>query len=454
MKTATRSPIKSSNIAVHIAELLDKSTADQSFNNWFNIPDIRQAHEILATRFIDSIPSLPKPKGSGRGIVIPGGGTKYFPSMWVGINRLRQLGCKLPIEVWYLGEVELDYSMKRLLSPFDVTFRDAMELRKKHPMRILNGWELKPYAIANSAFDDVLFIDADCAPTRDPEFIFETEQYKETGAIFWPDYPHWMLRYEAYDVFGAPRPKNIKIPGDDYQMFGLPIDPSKGWDVPVESGQMVINKTRCWAPLNLTLFFCAYSDFYFRFVHGDKETFHLGWRRLGYKYGMPQRWPHWDLHTALQYDFDGQILFTHRNNDKWKISGNTTGSGRIPFERECFALVDELAKHWNGRIWDNVKPTAGEKKDTEALLGKTFFYHRVGHDARLIEFGKNNLITKGKADNEVTWSIFHISGKTCLVISGKDSPTCFLRRERNGRWKGEWMTGERMPVEIIPVNSE
>jgi len=39
----------------------------------------------------------------GRGIVICGGGAKYFPAAWVCIHMLRHLHCTLPIQLWHLG---------------------------------------------------------------------------------------------------------------------------------------------------------------------------------------------------------------------------------------------------------------------------------------------------------------------------------------------------------------
>jgi len=452
MKTKKSAQLASpTSIVPQLAEMISKLAPGKSFSNWANIPEIQQAYEQLATEFVKNIHKLPKPTGKGRGIVIPGGGSKYFPSMWVGINRIRHVGCKLPIEIWYLGEAEMDLAMQRILAPFNVTFRDALELRKKNPMRILNGWELKPYAIANSAFDEVMFIDADCSPTRNPEYLFDMEPYQKTGCIFWPDYPHWMLQREPYDVFGAPLPRNMKSPGDDFQMFGLPVDQNAGWDLPVESGQMLINKLKCWEPLNLATFFCSHSDYYFRFVHGDKECFHLAWRRLGRNYGMPMTWPNWDLHTALQYDFKGEIIFVHRNNDKWKLSGNVLGSGRIPFERECLTLVNELGKLWSGRVWENVMPTEEEAADMAALTNKMFFYHRVKHDARLIEFLPKNVIGKGAAEHEGSWSIFRVNGKQRLALVGKTGPTAFLTPAKDGIWEGRWLTNEQMLVQLIPV---
>lgn len=48
-------------------------------------------------------------------------------------------------------------------------------------------WVLKPWALLNSSFRHVLMLDADSFPVTNPEFLFETPQYRDTGAIFWPD---------------------------------------------------------------------------------------------------------------------------------------------------------------------------------------------------------------------------------------------------------------------------
>jgi len=57
-----------------------------------------------------------------------------------------------------------------------------------YPARILNGRELKAFALLHSAFREVLLLDADNVPLVAPAFLFETKQFADTGAIFWPDY--------------------------------------------------------------------------------------------------------------------------------------------------------------------------------------------------------------------------------------------------------------------------
>lgn len=67
---------------------------------------------------------------SGRGIVICGGGNKYFPCVWVCINMLRKVGCLLPIELWHFS-TEMSDLQKTLVSTLNVKCIDATEVRRK-----------------------------------------------------------------------------------------------------------------------------------------------------------------------------------------------------------------------------------------------------------------------------------------------------------------------------------
>jgi ADP-heptose:LPS heptosyltransferase len=57
---------------------------------------------MAANRFIERMP--PYPGGfRGQGIVICAGGIRLFTNAWVCVQLLRRLGCRLPIELWHLG---------------------------------------------------------------------------------------------------------------------------------------------------------------------------------------------------------------------------------------------------------------------------------------------------------------------------------------------------------------
>ncbi|MGH7194558.1 MAG: hypothetical protein ACREJM_13655, partial [Candidatus Saccharimonadales bacterium] len=95
-----------------------------------------------AEEFLAAIPAYPKKRYRGRGVVIAGGGERFFPSLYITIRALRHVGCTLPIEVWYLGRHhEMPAKRQALLAPYQVECIDADEVRRRHPARRLDGWE-------------------------------------------------------------------------------------------------------------------------------------------------------------------------------------------------------------------------------------------------------------------------------------------------------------------------
>ncbi|HEX4646867.1 MAG TPA: glycosyltransferase family 9 protein, partial [Verrucomicrobiae bacterium] len=282
---------------------------------------------MACERAVQAIPAYPD-RYQGRGIVICGGGTRYFTNAWVCINMLRRLGCRLPIQLWHLGAKELDGRMRGLVEGMDVECVDACRMRRRFPVRRLNGWELKPYAILHSRFREVLLLDADNVPVLNPGYLFDTPQFQSTGAIFWPDYTH---------------DKN-KLAAAIWRSCGLrePREPE------FETGQIVVDKKRCWPALWLTLWFNENSDFYYRYLHGDKETFHLAFRKMKQSYSLVQK-PIRQLEgTMCQHDFRGRRIFQHRNTNKWDLFLCNRRVKGFRFETECRAYVEQLRRAWNG----------------------------------------------------------------------------------------------------------
>lgn len=284
----------------------------------------------VADDFLRNSPPFPEERFSGRGIVICGGGEPYFPSAWVCIRMLRHLACGLPIELWQLSASELAEPLRELVEPFGVRCVDASEVRQRHPARILNGWELKPYAILHSAFEEVLLLDADNMPVRDPTFLFDAPPYQSTSAVFWPDFERLSDDRRIWEICG--------VPHRDEPEF--------------ETGQVLVNKRACWRPLVLTMHLNEHSDFYYNYVHGDKETFHMAWRMLGADFSMPARGVHGLSAAMCQHDFEGRRIFQHRNLAKWRVRGGNRRVEGFEFEETCLKLVNELASRWDDRWGD------------------------------------------------------------------------------------------------------
>lgn len=291
------------------------------------LPSEVRSYQRLEDEKLQNIPNYPEGEFNGKGLVLVGGGNKYFPCVWVCLNVLRKLhGCRLPIELWYLGPGEMNEQMKELVSPFEVTCIDALGVRENAPGKNLSGWELKPYSIINSRFEEVIYLDVDNVALRDPSFLFETTEYQESGALFWPDFGNLGAFQPIWNICG--------VPYEDEPEF--------------ETGQMVLHKRKTWRALQLCMFYNEHSDFYYRYVNGDKETFHMAWKKLGLPFHMPE-YPISPLQdTMRQHDFDGNTLFQHRNLDKWSIFGGNKQISGFQYEKECFQFLDELRKLWKG----------------------------------------------------------------------------------------------------------
>ena len=125
-------------------------------DQWYCLPVVVEAYRTALQRELEAADSRPPLSASGRGIVICAGGPLYLTCAWVCVRRLRQLGCELPIQIWHRGPDELPEPFRRAFDTSDVEFIDALEIHKCVPMRILNGWELKAFALLCTPFAQVL----------------------------------------------------------------------------------------------------------------------------------------------------------------------------------------------------------------------------------------------------------------------------------------------------------
>jgi ADP-heptose:LPS heptosyltransferase len=280
-----------------------------------------------AVDYIARIPPCPD-RFADRGIVICGGGVRMFANAWVCIHMLRKVGCTLPIELWHLGKVEMDSTMEELVLPLGVTCIDATAPARVWPAKLNGVWPLKPFAVINSKFEEVLLLDADNVPLRNPEFLFGDSRFRAHGAILWPDAgrlpvdsPAWRL----FDVAYRDEPE-------------------------VESGQLLIDKKRCWAPLLLCMWYNEQSPLLYQHVHGDKETFHFAFRRLGHPYAMTPHPVGLSDGALYQHDFEGRRLFEHRNGDKWDLLGRNRSIPDFVGEQMCRDFLGNLAQRWDGRL--------------------------------------------------------------------------------------------------------
>jgi hypothetical protein len=267
------------------------------------------------------------PKSDGRGIAICAGGMKYFPPAWVTINALRHFGCTLPIQVWHLGPNELTTAMRNLLRKVDAQPVDGRALLERFPHKRLNGWELKCYAILHCPWKEVMLLDADCTPVENPEPLFRCKAYRGFGSLFWPDISQTAANRSIWRLTGVPDRNEPEF----------------------ESGQIVVDKSRNWRELILTNWFNEESAFWYRHIHGDKDTFRFAWHLMGTEYGMiphPQRRTNG---TVFQHHPTGRVLFQHGSFNKWRHPSHDNTDKRFPGYRH-YELFLGFARQLDGLL--------------------------------------------------------------------------------------------------------
>lgn len=247
---------------------------------------------------INNIEPCPK-FANKRGIVMCAGGIKYFTDAWVTISMLRETGCNLPVELFYKGN-ELNADCIKELKKKKVICRDLNQFGYTN----YTGYLLKVLSIFHCSFQEVFFLDADNIPLRNPEFLFELPEYKKYNAIFWPDYTYTSKENPIWEITDV-----------EYRYMREQ-----------ESGQIVINKAKCWKEMNLCLEMNKLSYIFYRLLLGDKDTFRFSWMALNTPFYFIQKPPgscgfmnnnKFIGFTMLQYDNRDKPLFLHRNLIKY-----------------------------------------------------------------------------------------------------------------------------------------
>lgn len=266
--------------------------------------DFLLEHRIAWQTYVsEKVPDFPT-HYVGRGIVICGGGFRYFTCAWVSIHLLRSNNCSLPIELWHMpGELTEEVICE--MSKINVVCKNVGD----YSASSIYGYAIKPFAILNSSFMEVLFLDADNNCLVDPTYLFDYHGYKENGALFWPDFWKTHPNNPIWDIVGSM----------DYSEHEQ------------ESGQLLIHKEHSWTALNLCMYFNQHRDVYYKFLLGDKDTFRFAWKALNQSYAMistPVGFCGYASTTGkfqnkgtamVQHDFSGNIAFIHQNLLKWDV---------------------------------------------------------------------------------------------------------------------------------------
>ncbi len=283
-----------------LAELLAGPPAAMP-DGWRFWPVARAAHLLLAERFAAAIPPYPEGRFAGHGAVICGGG-KYEACTYVACRMLRHVGWRHPIQVWHRGAAEPVSARVRRLPGVEVI--DAAAHPEWTKRRMTGGWESKLFAVINSPFEEVLWLDADCYPIYDPDECFRPENNPH-GIVIWPDNPvadnaiHWPT-------------------------YGFESDGGTG----LNGGHYVFTKRRAWGTIQFAAHLDDHSDYYYWRTtenvrigaFSDQEHLRIALRKIGTPYHRYAARPLACVAGSyIQAGPGGRTLFVHRFFNKFAL---------------------------------------------------------------------------------------------------------------------------------------
>lgn len=247
-------------------------------------------------------------------------GGRYSGFAPTGLGMLRETGSSLPVEVWMKDHSEEKQGWCQELLREGMACRFLGDYMDVDALK--HGYQYKIFTILFSAFEQVLFLDADNIPVRNPDTVFLSEAFTGTGAVLWPDYWKSTSMPELPYIIGLSDGTSTMLEGEQT----------------VESGQIVWDKSRHWKSLLLATYYNYYGpQVYYTLITqgwagwGDKDTFPTALRSLRQSYHMMDTG---ELKTLfvdgtsqgigmLQADPSNltnyQPMFMHSNIVKWSV---------------------------------------------------------------------------------------------------------------------------------------
>jgi hypothetical protein len=197
-----------------------------------------------------------------KGIVICTGNSHIRLAL-VALRSLQLIENELPVEVVYSTSNDLSVDnqqiIKNLFPKVDLIDISLTSFNDTHLE--LRGWEIKPFAVLASRYEQVLLMDSDVLFLEKPSILFNNKYFIQTGTLFFYDRPNipdktikWIKTFSS----------NNNEP--------LPIRTQ-------EAGVVLIDKSRVFKGL---LSICKLNDhhereqFTYKYVYGDKDTWWLG----------------------------------------------------------------------------------------------------------------------------------------------------------------------------------
>ena len=249
--------------------------------------------------------------GEGRGIVMVAGNADTLTRVKWSVQMLRSYDSKLPVQIFHFPNEALpeDDPLRLELRELGAELVEAKGQEKDVEQR--KSYHLKAIAVVQCPWREVLYLDSDSIPARDPEYMFDAPNYKRLGIWATPDYWKTSANNPIWAIMG------VKCRNE--------------WEM--ETGQMFVDKKLHLDVFLLIQYMLENHEWWFYFSDGDKDIFRWAMLALRKRWGVPGRWVgagalpsgtasgEFCAHTMMQHDSWGEPLFVHYNLMKQIPSG-------------------------------------------------------------------------------------------------------------------------------------
>ncbi|GAA5949842.1 hypothetical protein JCM21900_004220 [Sporobolomyces salmonicolor] len=255
-------------------------------------------------------------KKGTRGIVWTAGNADTFDRVLVSLRLLRSVyNTTLPAEIFHFPSESPSPSALEEFNALNASVISLETLSKDPSPGRTKSFHVKGAAIVESHFDEVLYLDSDSLPVRSIDGLFDSREFRQMGAVFWPD-------------FWKDQPENAI-----WSILGVQCRDE--WTM--EAGQILVRKSQHLDALLLVEHMLKDWHFWFGFSDGDKDLFRYAFLALRKRWAIPSRslasasWvdpnavgadnsQRFAGHTMLQYGLaseeggtQGRVLFVHAN---------------------------------------------------------------------------------------------------------------------------------------------
>ncbi|KAL3472821.1 mannosyltransferase putative-domain-containing protein [Aspergillus californicus] len=244
--------------AIHFNATTEEIRPDLTFLDEHSVSAMQEAHARFLEDIVDTKLLRPVHTPGTRGIVSTAGG-QYFPVFVATLRMLRRTGSVLPVEVYMKDASEHEKNLcAEVLPRLNARCLILSDVMGKE---FIEHFQLKVFAVLLSSFEQVIWMDADCFPLHEPELLLDSDIFKSTGMITWPDF--WQ---------SSVSPLYYKISGKEE----VPINARQT----TEAGVFLVSKKTHLRTLLLAAYYNYYGpSHYFRLLsqggpgEGDKDTF-------------------------------------------------------------------------------------------------------------------------------------------------------------------------------------